>query len=55
MTALGWLAVVALLVALWLGIRRYERLDAERARTRAGRRRRLLDELDRIYDQDADG
>ena len=55
MTALAWIGVVVLLVALGLGIERYERLDDEAAaRARHASRRRLLDELDRI-DQEADG
>jgi hypothetical protein len=52
--ALAWLAVVALLVALCLGIKRYERLDDERAHARREKRRRLLAELDRL-DQEAEG
>ena len=53
MTVLVWVGVVVLLVALGLGIERYERIDAERRRDRHPSRR-LRDELDRI-DQDADG
>lgn len=54
MTALVWLGLVALFVALCAGIKHYDRLDDERARQRAAARRRVLDELDRIYDQQAD-
>ena len=53
MTVLVWIGVVVLLVALGLGIERYERIDAERRRDHHPSRR-LRDELER-YDDQAEG